>query len=240
MYPVAVEKYSSGEEERNFSDNKDWNEEFQNIMESEDEKKYNKMANLARDFVHASQIISKLIISEYYLPIKEKTIRPQDLGGIAGGSKYICHGILFKFATANDKIYKTDENAMKIAGHELRGLMCYYNARIPGICLPLMCLIDYCGYRIVALSLLPVNKHTLIYGSSDGGLNVVNSNPEFDALMHKAAKVINLKPHVSRDGIILCGPTDIEGHRSDIDGRYYLLDFARYMIILGGPNFIVG
>ena len=63
-------------------------------------------------------------------------------------------------------------------GHELHGMMYYYNCHIPELNLPLMCLIDYRyiikffqtiihqirGYRLVAMSLLPVSKETIIYG----------------------------------------------------------------------------
>lgn len=31
-----------------------------------------------------------------------------------------------------------------------------------------MCLLDFQGYRLIAISLLPIGKGTLVYGSSDG------------------------------------------------------------------------
>ena len=36
--------------------------------------------------------------SEFYLPESQKTISSTDVGGIAGGSKYVCSQIFFKFA----------------------------------------------------------------------------------------------------------------------------------------------
>jgi hypothetical protein len=36
----------------------------------------------------------KIIIQERCLPVSDKTIKPVDLGGLAGGEKYICQGIL--------------------------------------------------------------------------------------------------------------------------------------------------
>lgn len=87
--------------------------------------KYQKLRNLAHDFTHAasvyvapraaasslrlttgSSIVAKtkqnrygrIIISERFLPVIEKTIKPTSaLGGTAGGLKYVCGGILFKF-----------------------------------------------------------------------------------------------------------------------------------------------
>ena len=71
----------------------------------------------------------------------------------------------------------SDENATRVAGNELRGLISYYKVNkhkimlnfeslkklfvwfqcgIRGLSVPLMALIDYRGYRLVACSLLPI------------------------------------------------------------------------------------
>lgn len=47
-------------------------------------------------FQHGAEQYGRIIISERYLPVKDKTIHPLDIGGVAGGDKYICRGILFK------------------------------------------------------------------------------------------------------------------------------------------------
>jgi hypothetical protein len=48
--------------------------------------------------------------------------------------------------------------------------------------------------------------------------------------MQQLCTTLNLKEHnVGRSSLVpIYGPADIEGHKG-IDGRYYLLDFARYM-----------
>eukprot|EP01127_Copromyxa_protea_P018085 TRINITY_DN5615_c0_g1_i5.p1 TRINITY_DN5615_c0_g1~~TRINITY_DN5615_c0_g1_i5.p1 ORF type:complete len:1747 (+),score=336.92 TRINITY_DN5615_c0_g1_i5:29-5269(+) len=214
------------------SSDKDWNSEFMELQAMPDSvTKFQKIANLASDFTYAAKIYSMLIISERFLSKTLKTIAPLGLGGVAGGSKYIVHGILFKFALDEEGLYGDDDNAMKAAGHELRGLMCYYNCHIPQLHLPLMCLVDYRGFRLVAMSLLPINKNTLIYGSDDAGKNVHNDDPEFASLMKEAASLINLKGHVTdAKGTIIYGPTDIEGHKHVTptgEVEYYLVDFAR-------------
>lgn len=68
----------------------------------------------------------------------KKTIRPVSIGGVAGGDKYIVGNILFKFAVDSFGLYNGDENAAKAAGHELKGLMSFYDCRLQGISLPLM------------------------------------------------------------------------------------------------------
>lgn len=41
------------------------------------------LLHLARDFIHAATTYGKIIISEYYLPIEKKTIKPRDLPGVS-------------------------------------------------------------------------------------------------------------------------------------------------------------
>lgn len=40
------------------------------------------------EFELAAKRISKIIISEVFLPVEKKTIKPIDIGGIAGGGNY--------------------------------------------------------------------------------------------------------------------------------------------------------
>jgi hypothetical protein len=67
----------------------------------------------------------------------------------------------------------SDEEAEKIAGHELKSLNsifgCLDKVEVE-IHLPLMCLIDYLGFRLVAMFLLPISKDTLKVGSDDAGM----------------------------------------------------------------------
>ncbi|KAF2073114.1 hypothetical protein CYY_005583 [Polysphondylium violaceum] len=207
---------------------KDWNAEFQNYVYNDKIEGYRELSKLAHDFVYTAKIYGKVIISELTLPLHLKTIKPINIGGVAGGHKYIALGILFKLALDTQGLYVGDQNAMKAAGHELKGLMSYYNCRVDGLHHPLMALIDYRGYRLVAMSLLPINSDTIVYGSSDGGISVHNTNLEFNQKMKESAKILNLKGHlVGKENPKLlhsCG--DIEGHIGS-DGNFYLLDFAR-------------
>jgi hypothetical protein len=116
------------------------------------------------------------------------------------------------------------------AGHELKGLMGYTHARVKALHLPLMALIgrfnlnscgmesycvDYQGYRLVAMSLLPVAGNQtlgldeffapffsrcldlrLVYGSDNGGKDVYNSRQDVAGWMEEAAQSINLKGRV--------------------------------------------
>ena len=162
---------------------------------------------------------------ERSLPLWRKTILPVDsLGGVAGGEKYCCQGILIKFACDDQGIYGGDEGASKVGGHELKSASHFYDATTApirrgqggarerdregegvrehrggdggdsgsgrsGIQIsgggdggdgdgdglpraPLILLIDYLGFRLTAIPLLPVHARSLLYGSSDAGKRI--------------------------------------------------------------------
>eukprot|EP01119_Soliformovum_irregulare_P020731 TRINITY_DN6771_c0_g1_i1.p1 TRINITY_DN6771_c0_g1~~TRINITY_DN6771_c0_g1_i1.p1 ORF type:complete len:1301 (+),score=414.07 TRINITY_DN6771_c0_g1_i1:81-3983(+) len=211
---------------------RDWNDEFQTINDglaeaSEQEKmlKYEELSHLAQDFVYVAKTYGRIIILERYSPIK--TIHPVPIGGIAGGEKYIAQGILFKFAVDSHGLYGSDELSAKAAGNELRSLVALYKCQNPGICVPLMSLIDFRGFRLIAMSILPLKQ--IVYGSQDGGINVHASDPKFNESMRQVAHFLNIKGHqvgLKANPVFIHGPTDIEGHLGK-DGRYYALDFQR-------------
>jgi hypothetical protein len=68
-----------------------WNQRFQRTLdlpeETVDEKllKYNLLSGINNDFVSAATRYAKTIISEYFLHAKDKSIRPSNFGGLAGG-----------------------------------------------------------------------------------------------------------------------------------------------------------
>eukprot|EP00026_Physarum_polycephalum_P001843 Phypoly_transcript_01846.p1 GENE.Phypoly_transcript_01846~~Phypoly_transcript_01846.p1 ORF type:complete len:502 (+),score=60.52 Phypoly_transcript_01846:73-1578(+) len=212
-----------------------WNDQFQIISERirgvdlyDEELAYTSMANLYNDFEHVVRIYGKIIISERFLPFAQKSIPPAYyMGGHAGGEKYIVQGILFKFSVDKNNLYNGDQYAAKAAGHDLKSLIQVYKCRTKGMHTPMMCLVDYLGYRLIAMSMLPVDLSTLCYGSCDAGNEVRCDIPEFNEKMAKLGKALNLKAHaVGAQGKEIVGPCDIEGHKGR-DNRFYLLDFAR-------------
>lgn len=105
------------------------------------------------------------------------------------------------------------------------------STNIPKLHFPLMAVITYKGFRIIAESVVPINKSTICYGSDDCGKTVHADNPEFNQVMKQVAAKINLKGHVTGCGPssrYLYAPGDIEGHLG-LDNRFYLIDFARLM-----------
>lgn len=221
---------------------RDWNEEFQQSITDFRQNLRNEsqtstivlqschdLYKLSLDFIATAQEIGRTIIEEVSIPAPAKSIKPANVGGIAGGEKYVVKGIFFKFAIDAFGVYGGDEFAQKAAGHELAGLKAYYNCAIEGLNTPFMLLMDYRGYRLIATTKLPLSGASLIYGSADGGITVHKDDGVMNEMMKKAASQLNIKPHVvgmRNQTDTLYAPTDIEGHKGG-DGRYYVLDTAR-------------
>ncbi|MDP2437556.1 MAG: hypothetical protein Q8P67_17575 [archaeon] len=214
------------------------------------------LVHLSDDFIQAANTYGRIIISERYLA--KKTIPPDpSYGGAAGGEKYVVNQILFKFAVDFKGLYGGDHGAAKAAGQELKGLIAYYryddafsiqlefpqffeiyftfffplqnSCGVPQLLVPLMALVDYMGFRMIAISILPVTPSTLVYGSADAGITVHDDNSEFSKCMLQAAKRLNLAPHYcGAPGAQrrLSAACDVEGHVGT-DGKFYLLDFSR-------------
>ncbi|KYQ99698.1 hypothetical protein DLAC_03638 [Tieghemostelium lacteum] len=215
-----------------------WNELFQQILDmDESEERSKKLATIANDFVYCADTFGKIIISELYLPVEKKTIKPVDIGGVAGGLKFKIQDIMFKFVIdteIREGVWMYGDNkradgfAQKSANHEIKGLNHFMEASNCGLIrFPLMAIIDYRGYRLLAISQLPIDKTTIVYGSCDAGKTVHNSDPLISQEMERISKILNLRGHtVGLSQTFIYGPGDIEVHKGT-DGRYYMIDFAR-------------
>ncbi|GAM25978.1 hypothetical protein SAMD00019534_091530 [Acytostelium subglobosum LB1] len=222
---------------------RNWNGEFQDILKlPASTAKFDELTFMAMDFVKTAETYGNIIIKEMFMPNHLKTIKPINIGGVAGGAKYICQNILFKFAydqkIGESYLYggkvPSDYGASKAAGNELRGLSYFFQNVMDHdfgqINVPLMCLIDSYGYRLIAISVLPIKKDTLIYGSSDGGNTMHNDVDEVNEMMEKVCKKMNLKGHLAGlDPKYIYGPGDFEIHQSPEDNAYYALDFGRLL-----------
>ena len=105
------------------------------------------------------------------------------------------------------------------------------DCRVQGIHFPLMVLVDYRGYRLIAMPLLPVGPDTLVYGSADGGSTIYSISSEMNVRMQLIGSILNLAGHDvwnldHTEKTTLYAPVDIEGHLGR-DDRFYILDTAR-------------
>ena len=83
-----------------------------------------------------------------------------------------------------------------------------------------MALVDYRGFRVIAISYLPISHHTLVYGSNDGGQTIHCKNPQMNRMMQRAADILNIQPHMCgvhpEKRTLLWSAADIEGHRGKV------------------------
>lgn len=103
------------------------NERFQDLLdEITDETvldryhQFKALSGLARDFQYKALSYGKIIINEKYLPDEKKTIPPRQIGGIAGGDKYIVDDVLFKFSIDTSMYAFSRKNAFSHRGRIVR------------------------------------------------------------------------------------------------------------------------
>lgn len=105
------------------------------------------------------------------------------------------NSIMFKFAIDSSNLFEGDDHkASRVAGHDLLGYNCFVAAGIEEINTPLVCLLDYRGFRLVAMSLLPIGRDTLVYGSDDAGARIKTDSIVHDILL-KCSQWMNTAPH---------------------------------------------
>jgi hypothetical protein len=152
-----------------------------------------------------------------------------------GYSMLSSRSLLFKYARdveiGNEKflyggIKRDDDCAMKAASNEL--VACNYYAKfLPlDIELPNQCLVDYLGHRIVAMALLPINKTTLVYGSSNAGVEIHQDDTFVNEALKAVAGELFLSAHLI-SGKMMFSAGDIEAHKVPNESMYFLLDMSR-------------
>ena len=141
---------------------RDWNGEYQQLIEMPQTTSQEKLIRTARlfelveEFTATVEKLGSIILSEIGLPDEHKRIHAADVGGAAGGEKYFAGGIFFKVVYDINLLYGGDAGAMKAAAHELRGLRSYVRLGHPKISTPLMILMDTRGLRLAAATMVPI------------------------------------------------------------------------------------
>lgn len=224
---------------------RDWNKEYYNIKEmsfkttKERLRRSKLMMEWQVSFHRFARTYAQIIVHE--LAQKEKlTIAPKtnQVGGFAGGLKYIVGNMLFKVAVDEFDLYDGDhEMAGKIAKCELKSSAVLHQTRVRKLCPPLSVLVDYLGIRILCSAVVPIKGDaSLQLGSRDGGSTVRGRescrDTDLSDLAFEAARRLNLKPHIAglnEDNVdTVPFAADVEAHLG-LDGRYYVLDLARLM-----------
>ena len=228
-------------------------------------KKYSEMASVFNDFVHCAKLYGETIINEFFLDLDEKSIKPiewreidqKNLEGTIAQNprgvyevnrrrpKWQTSNIRFKMATDDDGMYNGNIDACaKAYGNKLRGSIGYIKCYIPGMELPMMCLVDFRGFRLMAEAVMPLDvkkydqygtelssSEKIVMGTKDRGLHIHNEDAELHRLLGLAAEKMNLSQHGVKGkddlspGYFWC-PADIRGYRGS-DERLYICNLGR-------------
>eukprot|EP01129_Flabellula_baltica_P014170 TRINITY_DN6731_c0_g1_i1.p1 TRINITY_DN6731_c0_g1~~TRINITY_DN6731_c0_g1_i1.p1 ORF type:complete len:1258 (-),score=238.36 TRINITY_DN6731_c0_g1_i1:47-3820(-) len=214
-----------------------WSERFSSNIDNSA-----KVFALEKGYKETVEKISKIIILEKPIPNYMKSIQLAKVGGKAGGQKYIIHGILFKFAVDTKLkgrwLYggreRNDHIAAKALNNEIQAARALYPV-IKGnkiLRMPLMSTYSYLGVTILAVSLLPINDQTLVYGTADAGKTIYDGNEDISLLneIENLARIFNFAPHPVSDFEnnihMLSLAADVEVHKSG--DHYYILDLGRF------------
>jgi len=173
-----------------------------------------------------------MLIAEQHCNTNEKKIRPSDIGGVAGGTKFSVHGLFFKYPV-DSKIGTSylyggknpdDLSAGKATNHDFLGLThCMLSDDLGDTNYPLLALIDYQGFRLTVMTELPLTKESLLYGSNNAGVTI-KTNEAVHEIMKKISKKLNLRPHMVKGvEMALCG--DVEIHQISNDCYFALGNF---------------
>ena len=154
------------------------------------------------------------------------------MGGIAGGRKFVVKNILFKFADpAGGPYIHSFELSQKAAAHDLQGATAFAQyGQEDQVFLSLQTLIDFGGFRLQAMQMLPIDGSTLVIGTGDACETLPKADPEACKHFKRIADKMGLAEHEIKvkggASVRLHFGADVEGHRGK-DGKLYVLDTAR-------------
>eukprot|EP00941_MAST-03F_sp_MAST-3F-sp1_P004165 g4165.t1 len=236
-------------------DRTNWVERFyhaSNMPERTPEEKYVKYKeiHLVIDlFVSAAETHAKKIIKEFFMPRSEKLAKAFEVKKGDGErfvrEKFMFHGIRFKVLLDYSGVYNgNDQAAMKMGGAELRATMAYYRCRVPKLRVPLQCVVDFLGFRVLCSAVVPIVhedrdkkgklrglEERLVYGSTDRGFHCCMKSADGQECLRQAAAQLNIKEHQvkGRDDMMTCyafAPFDARLYEGT-DGNFYLLNPGR-------------
>ena len=120
------------------------------------------------------------------------------------------------------------ERSQKAAAHDLKGATAFLQyAKGNGLVVALQALIDFAGYRLQAMLVLPLERH--VVGSGDACTTLPYAEEEACGKFKIVADHLGLAEHeikVGEEAVRLHFGADVEGHRG-ADGKIYVLDTAR-------------
>ncbi|KAL3667927.1 hypothetical protein V7S43_006804 [Phytophthora oleae] len=206
-----------------------WSERFQNALRLSEgdsdqiQAKYTEILQICQDFIETATAVALVLVREFYLPLRDKSILPTRESSIDGRKdnirstsrlKYEAHDILFKFCTDDHGRFESShENAAKAGGHEVKNSAIYLRelSSYDNVWVPLQCTVDFQGFRVLCSSKIPIEVITwtesgdiqrvskqLVHGSDNRGKTVTFQSKELDEAFAGVAGRHNLSRHSVR------------------------------------------
>ena len=121
------------------------------------------------------------------------------------------------------------ERSQKAAAHDLKGATAFLQyAQGNGLVVALQALIDFAGYRLQAMLVLPLDRH--VVGSADACHTPPHAEEEACEKFKMVADNLGLAEHeikVGEETVRLHFGADVEGHQGTDGKKIYVLDTAR-------------
>ena len=186
-------------------------------------------------FATFAEDTGRAIIDELHLPLSSKSHTPKVLPG-TDEEVYVVDSVIFSLthpalsressSSSAHPSEKDDAFELCMARIEMSAVDAVLNARILGLASPLMALVEYRGFSMVAVTTLPVSPQTVVTPGS--GLRP-DDEARVDALLASLASELNLVlPPAPRKG----APPHVHGPRSAIthvgkDKRVYAVSLQK-------------
>ena len=119
----------------------------------------------------------------------------------------------------------------KIATLDVRALSILRN-RIPGLYIPLACIVDYYGTIFECQSPVSITQTSLAYGSDSEGILFKNDDLQAEQIAKRIGEILNIRPYQLSESISGISktaylPYNVQIHNGDKDGEYFLVNAYR-------------
>ncbi|CAM9977150.1 unnamed protein product [Scytosiphon promiscuus] len=221
--------------------------------------KYLEITNVCNDFLEMAKHLATTVIDERNFEVVDRTLCPvmesdchgRSVEGNRGHAgkryKFEAFNIRLKVCVDDHGLFNGDDEcaAKGYGGRELLGALEYMKQHQPaGLNIPLTCVIDYHGFRVLAVAKVPIITTTfarsgkirraredMIHGTTDAGGTIRNESRVLSAKLQTVAERLNLSFHMVKgvrelNSTALWANADLRGYRTD-KNIFYLLNFWR-------------
>lgn len=221
--------------------------------------KYGEIRSCCQEFLDLAVSDALIIISEHHQPKHAKTIQVCEEFNVHGRKEsargvsdnigkyytYEAHNIVYRVCEDYNGIFDgNDEYAAKAAGKDRLGSLEYFKCHVPRLNIPFTATIDFCGYRVLAVSKLPSERavfsdegelrkltEEMVHGVAQDGEVFYQKSKMLMGMLRQAAFRLNLAEHTVKGSTDISSQStfassEIKAYKGFKD-EFYLKDFWR-------------